>query len=144
MSLVQDTASLKSYAIDQANANGIPPEIFTNLIGAESSWNPNAISKAGAEGIAQLEPGTAPDINRFDPIASIERAAKLLRSYFDKFGSWDLAVAAYNAGPHAVEEHGNKIPPYSETLAYVAKIVTPTALVSGEKKTLPIPLHRQT
>jgi soluble lytic murein transglycosylase-like protein len=140
---MSDEASFKSYANNEANAYGIPPDIFSNLIDTESSWNPNAVSTKGAEGIAQLMPGTAPGINRFDPFASLTYAAKLLRSYFDKFGSWNLAVAAYNAGPHAVEEHGNTIPPYAETVAYVSKIVTPTALASGEKKT-PIPLHRPT
>lgn len=117
------TDELKSYASAQAIANGIPPGIFLNLISAESSWNPNAVSGKGAEGIAQLEPGTAPNINRFDPFASLSKAAQLLRSYFDKFGSWPLAVAAYNAGPNNAAIKAGEIPNIPETQNYVQKIL---------------------
>lgn len=117
-----DTATLQNYANEQANAYGIPSDLFSRLINAESAWNPNAVSSKGAEGIAQLMPGTAPNINRFDPFASLAYAAQLLRSYFDEFGNWDAAVAAYNAGPNAVRQYGG-IPPYPETQNYVAKIL---------------------
>jgi soluble lytic murein transglycosylase-like protein len=125
-------AVLKSYAETQANAYGIPPQIFTNLIQTESSWNPNAVSSEGAQGIAQLMPGTAPNINRFDPYASMQYAAQLLRSYFDKFGSWDMAVAAYNAGPGAVQKYGG-VPPYPETQSYVSKILGTQASTGSGK-----------
>lgn len=115
------TAELKTYATAQANAYGIPPDIFANLIGAESSWNPNAIGAAGEQGIAQLMPGTAPNINRFDPFASLSKAAQLLRQYYDKFGSWPLAIAAYNAGPNNATLAQGNIPLTSQ--GYVSKIL---------------------
>lgn len=111
-----DTAALKSYAEQQANAYGVPPQLFTNLISTESGWNPYAVGAAGEQGIAQLMPGTAPGINRFDPFQSLAFSAQLLRSYFDRFGSWDMAVAAYNAGPR-----GNFSNP--QTQSYVQKIL---------------------
>lgn len=116
------TAELKTYATAQANAYGIPPDIFANLIGAESSWNPNAHGAAGEEGIAQLMPGTAPGIDRFDPFASLAKAAQLLRQYYDKFGSWPLAVAAYNAGPNNASIAQGNVPLASQ--GYVSKIMS--------------------
>ncbi len=126
------TSDYISYAEQQANAYGIPPQLFLNLITAESGWNPNAISSAGAEGIAQLMPSTAPDVNRFDPFASISKAAQLLAGYFKQFGSWGLAAAAYNAGPNAVTKYGG-VPPYTETQNYVAKVTqgTDTGIPKG-------------
>ena len=121
-SSVATTAELKTYAEQQAAAYGIPPDIFLNLITTESNWNPNAVSPANAQGIAQLEPGTAPNINRFDPFASLKYAAQLLSSYFAKYGDWSLALAAYNAGPGAVATYGG-VPPYAETQDYVKKIL---------------------
>lgn len=120
------TAALKSYADQQAQAYGIPSEIFSGLITAESGWNPYAVSGAGAEGIAQLEPSTAPNVNRFDPFASLNYAAQLLSSYYKRFGSWDMALAAYNAGPSAVDAYGG-VPPYAETQNYVKKILGGTS-----------------
>ncbi len=115
------TEELKAYADTQANAYGIPSGFFRDLIDQESNWNPNAVSSAGAQGIAQLMPNTAPETNRFDPYASLSKAAELLRGYFDRFGSWELAAAAYNAGPAAVSKYGG-VPPYSETQNYVQKL----------------------
>ncbi len=131
------TAALKSYADQQAQAYGIPPEIFSGLITAESNWNPYAVSGAGAEGIAQLEPSTAPNINRFDPFASINYAAQLLSSYFKRFGSWDMALAAYNAGPNAVDAYGG-VPPYTETQNYVKKILGGTSNVPSRFSGAPV------
>lgn len=116
--------TLQSYAIQQANAYGVPPSILTNLIQTESGWNPNAVGAAGEQGIAQLMPGTAPGIDRFNPYQSISFAAQLLRGYFDRFGSWNQAVAAYNAGPN-----GNFSNP--QTKSYVAKILGGSGSQSG-------------
>ena len=113
------TAELKSYATTQANAYGIPPPIFSNLIATESGWNPSAIGAAGEEGIAQLKPGTAPEINRFDPFASLTKSAQLLRGYFDRFGSWPLAIAAYNVGPNNKAIQSGQIP----NSGYVGKVL---------------------
>jgi soluble lytic murein transglycosylase-like protein len=128
---VATTAELKTYAEQQANAYGIPPDIFLNLITTESNWNPSAISPANAQGIAQLEPGTAPNIDRFNPFESLKFAAQLLSSYFAKYGDWSLALAAYNAGPGAVATYGG-IPPYAETQDYVRKILGNSTPASKE------------
>ena len=97
---------------------------------AESNFNPFATSRAGARGIAQFMPGTARAYglaNPLDPHASIDAQAHLMRDLLRRFGSVALALAAYNAGPGAVE-HCGCVPPYPETQAYVTRIL---ALMSG-------------
>ncbi len=92
---------------------------------AESGFNPFARSAAGAQGIAQFMPGTAGAYglqDAFDADAAIDAQAHLMRDLLRRFGSLPLALAAYNAGPGAVERYGG-IPPYAETRAYVAKIL---------------------
>jgi Transglycosylase SLT domain/D-alanyl-D-alanine carboxypeptidase/Putative Flp pilus-assembly TadE/G-like len=92
---------------------------------AESNFNPFARSPAGAQGIAQIMPGTAQSMgleNTFDPEQAIDAQAHLMRDLLRRFGSVPLALAAYNAGAGAVEQHGG-IPPFAETRAYVAKIL---------------------
>jgi soluble lytic murein transglycosylase-like protein len=107
-----------------ARKHGIPEDLFLRLVQQESGWNPSAVSVKGATGLAQLMPGTAEilgvDIN--DPGANLEGGARYLRMMYDKFGSWKLALAAYNAGPGAVEQHDG-IPPYAETENYVKAIL---------------------
>jgi soluble lytic murein transglycosylase-like protein len=102
----------------------IPEDLFLRLVQQESGWNPGAVSPKGATGLAQLMPGTARalgvDIN--DPEQNLEGGARYLRAMYDKFGSWRLALAAYNAGPGAVEQYGG-IPPYAETKNYVKAIM---------------------
>jgi hypothetical protein len=102
----------------------VPEDLFLRLVQQESGWNPNATSNKGAKGLAQLMPGTATrmgvDIN--DPQQNLEGGARYLRAMYDKFGSWKLALAAYNAGPAAVEKHGG-VPPFAETVNYVAVIL---------------------
>ncbi len=92
---------------------------------AESNFNPNAGSPAGAQGIAQFMPATAAAYgleDPYDPVASIDAQAHLMSDLLRQFGSPELALAAYNAGPGAVSGCGC-IPPYPETQAYVAKIM---------------------
>lgn len=107
-----------------ARKHGVPEDLFLRLIQQESGWNTGAVSNKGATGLAQLMPGTAAklgvDIN--DPQQNLEGGARYLRAMFDKFGSWKLALAAYNAGPGAVEVHGG-VPPYDETKNYVLAIL---------------------
>jgi soluble lytic murein transglycosylase-like protein len=107
-----------------ARRHDIPEDLFLRLVQQESGWNPNAVSPKGATGLAQLMPGTARalgvDIN--DPEENLEGGARYLRAMYDKFGSWRLALAAYNAGPGAVEQHGG-VPPYAETKNYVKAIL---------------------
>jgi soluble lytic murein transglycosylase-like protein len=97
---------------------------------AESNFNPNAVSPSGAQGIAQFMPATAAAYgldDPFDPVAAIEAQARLMAELLRQFGSVELALAAYNAGPGAVSGC-NCIPPYPETQAYVARIL---ALLDG-------------
>lgn len=107
-----------------AAKHGIPENLFLRLIQQESGWNAGAVSPKGATGLAQLMPGTADllgvDIN--DPTQNIEGGARYLAMMHDKFGSWKLALAAYNAGPLAVEKHDG-VPPYAETQNYVVAIL---------------------
>jgi len=105
-----------------AKANGIDPALLAGLIKQESNFNPNAGSGAGARGLTQLMPGTAAGLgvtNLLDPVQSINGGAKYLKQQLDAFGG-DVtkALAAYNAGPGAVQRFGG-VPPYSETQNYV-------------------------
>lgn len=103
---------------------GVPEDLFLRLVQRESGWNPGAVSNKGATGLAQLMPDTAKlvgvDIN--DPADNLRGGARYLRMMYDKFGSWRLALAAYNAGPMAVEANDG-IPPFQETKDYVAAIL---------------------
>lgn len=107
-----------------ARKHGIPEDLFLRLVQQESGWNAGAVSSAGATGLAQLMPGTAArlgvDIN--DPHQNLDGGARYLKMMYDRFGSWRLALAAYNAGPGAVEKNGG-IPPYTETKNYVIAIL---------------------
>lgn len=107
-----------------ARKHGIPENLFLRLIQQESAWKPNVVSHAGAIGLAQLMPGTARylKVNPRDPKQNLEGGARYLKEMYRKFGSWRLALAAYNAGPGAVEKHGG-VPPYRETRNYVRKIL---------------------
>jgi soluble lytic murein transglycosylase-like protein len=111
-------------AREAARRHGIPEEIFLRLVHQESRWNPSAVSSAGARGLAQLMPDTAQllGVNPDDPSQNLDGGARYLRMMYDRFGSWRLALAAYNAGPGAVEQHGG-IPPYEETTQYVRIIL---------------------
>jgi soluble lytic murein transglycosylase-like protein len=107
-----------------ARKHGVPEDLFLRLVQQESGWNPGAVSVKGATGLAQLMPGTAEvlGVDIADPEANLEGGARYLRMMYDKFGSWKLALAAYNAGPGAVEEHDG-VPPYAETEDYVKAIL---------------------
>ncbi|UWR20898.1 lytic transglycosylase domain-containing protein [Sulfitobacter sp. S190] len=103
-----------------ARKHGIPEDLFLRLVQQESGWNSKAVSHAGAIGLAQLMPGTAAvlRVNPRDPEQNLEGGARYLSQQYKTFGSWRLALAAYNAGPGAVKKYGG-IPPYRETKNYV-------------------------
>ena len=108
-----------------AQANGIDPALLAGLIQQESGFNPNAGSGAGARGLTQLMPGTAATLgvtDVLDPVQSINGGAKYLKQQLDTFGG-DVtkALAAYNAGPGAVQRFGG-VPPYAETQNYVRTV----------------------
>lgn len=106
-----------------ARSHGVPEDLFLRLVQQESGWNPRAKSHKGAIGLAQLMPATARrlGVDPHDPQQNLEGGARYLRQQYETFGSWRLALAAYNAGPKAVEKHGG-VPPYRETKNYVRKI----------------------
>lgn len=107
-----------------AQRHGIPEDLFLRLVHQESRWNVGAVSPAGARGLAQLMPDTARllGVDPDDPHQNLDGGARYLRQMFDRFGSWRLALAAYNAGPGAVERHDG-VPPFEETTNYVRIIL---------------------
>nr|WP_236687799.1 lytic transglycosylase domain-containing protein [Jannaschia aquimarina] len=107
-----------------ARKHGIPEDLFLRLVRQESGFNPKAVSHKGAMGLAQLMPGTAQKlgVNPRDPVQNLEGGARYLAMQYRRFGTWRLALAAYNAGPGAVIKHGG-IPPYRETQGYVRAIL---------------------
>lgn len=113
--------------IEQAAANhGLDPKLLEALVSAESGFDPRARSRAGAMGLTQLMPGTAEELgvtDPFDPVQSLNGGAKYLAQMLERFGSTELALAAYNAGPGRVERAGNQIPNLSETKNYVRKVM---------------------
>jgi hypothetical protein len=103
--------------------HGIPTGLFDAMIIQESRYNPAAISKMKAYGLAQLMPGTAAQlgVNPYDPVQNLRGGARYLRTQLDTFGQVHLALAAYNAGPGRVK--GGVIPRIRETQGYVATIL---------------------
>ena len=112
----------------QQNANiwQVDPALIKSVIANESSFNANATSPVGAQGLMQLMPETAATLgvrNPYDPAQNVAGGTRYLRSLLDRFnGDTRLAVAAYNAGPNAVEKYGD-VPPYAETQNYVQNVL---------------------
>jgi len=103
--------------------HGVSPELLAAVAKIESSYDPDAVSPAGARGLMQIMPGTARDlgVDPFVPSQAVDGAARLLRQHLTEFGSLPLALAAYNAGGGAVRRYDG-IPPYAETQSYVVKV----------------------
>lgn len=117
--------SFDALFADAGARYGIDPALLAAVARTESGLDPSAVSPAGAQGLMQLMPSTAAGLgvrDPFDPAQAVDGAARLLRSDLDRFGSVELALAAYNAGAGAVSRYGG-IPPYEETQTYVRRVL---------------------
>jgi soluble lytic murein transglycosylase-like protein len=121
-----NAATLNRLVAGAARAHAVSPKLVVAVIATESHGDPTAVSRAGAQGIMQLMPATSLQYgvsNPFDPAQSIEGGTRYLHDLLRRYrGNIRFALAAYNAGPGAVDAaHG--IPPFAETRAYVARVV---------------------
>ena len=125
-------------------AHGVKPDLVRAVIQAESAFNPNARSVKGAMGLMQLMPATAAEYgvaNPYDPQDNIRAGVAYLRALLRRYDDKEeLALAAYNAGPGAVEKYGNAVPPYRETINYVDRIQG--KMKAGASTTAPFRLYR--
>jgi soluble lytic murein transglycosylase-like protein len=123
---LQAPEQIQKVIEDAARKFNLPTKLVKAVIKVESNFDPRAVSPKGARGLMQLMPTTAEDLgvrNSFDIRENINGGCRYLRELLDRFdGNLKLAVAAYNAGPAAVEKYG-RIPPYNETQDYVKKVL---------------------
>jgi soluble lytic murein transglycosylase-like protein len=107
-----------------ADGFGLDERLVQAVVMVDSGFCPTAVSPEGAVGLGQLMPGTALElgVNPWDPAQNLWATAKYLREQYDAFGSWPLALAAYNAGPGNVAKYGG-VPPFTETQDYVRRVL---------------------
>jgi soluble lytic murein transglycosylase-like protein len=112
--------------VEHAHLNGLRTDLVRAVVQVESAYNPWAKSPKGAMGLMQLMPATMLQFgvrNAFNPVENIRAGCAYLRQLLDRYRSnEELALAAYNAGPAAVDRHGQNVPPYRETQAYVLRV----------------------
>lgn len=124
--MVESVSAYDDLIYAAAKKYDIEPALLKAVIQAESSFNPNAVSAAGAQGLMQLMPSTAAALgisDPFDPAQNIDGGARYLKQQLERFGDTALALAAYNAGPASVIKY-NGIPPYRQTQDYVNKVLS--------------------
>ena len=143
----------------RAGLNDVRPDLVRAVVQVESAFNPYARSPKGAQGLMQLMPATAHQFgvkNAFNPEENVRAGVAYLRQLLDRYeNNEELALAAYNAGPGAVDKYGQTVPPYAETKNYVAQISQITARPiarrdephlqgdRGRRRPPRRPLHRQ-
>jgi soluble lytic murein transglycosylase-like protein len=125
---------------EHAGSQSVSPDLVRAVIQVESGFNPRAVSPKGAMGLMQLMPATATTYrvtDPFDPAENIRAGVAYLRSLLDRYSNRvELALAAYNAGPGAVDRHGEQVPPYKETRDYVRRITSVTAITIGPRRVI--------
>jgi soluble lytic murein transglycosylase-like protein len=131
---------LHEAVADHAARHALDPDLVRAVIRVESGWNPRAVSRKGAMGLMQLMPATAAEYgvdDPFNPVENIRAGVAYLRHLIDRFdGKTELALAAYNAGPGAVERYHRTVPPYRETQSYVRRIVSVTEVRVGPRRSI--------
>lgn len=122
-----DPQQISTLVTAASSENSVPPGLVQAVLMAESAGDPSAVSLAGAQGLMQLMPDTSAHCgiaNAFDPGENVQCGAAYLKQLLDRYhGDATLAVAAYNAGPGAVD-HYHGVPPYAETRAYVTRVIS--------------------
>jgi soluble lytic murein transglycosylase-like protein len=132
--LSRSPTSFEPLIQEQASRHGVRPDLVRAVIQVESGFDPRAVSPKGAKGLMQLMPTTARLFgvtNVFDPAQNIGAGVRYLRSLLDRYRSEELALAAYNAGPGAVDRYDSQVPPFPETVDYVRRIRAVTTLGTG-------------
>ena len=139
MALLARAGQYDSIIEKAATSASVEPNLLRAVIVVESGFNSHAISKRGAVGLMQLMPATAARFgvaNAFDPRQNVHGGARYLKFLIDRFGqNLGLALAAYNAGEDAVERNGGQIPPFSETMAYVPRVLKIYRILSAQTRT---------
>lgn len=130
-------SDLHQLAADAARRHGLDPDLVLAVVSVESAFRPAAVSPKGAQGLMQLMPGTARELgvaDPLDPASNLDGGSRYLSALIARYGG-DLtkALAAYNAGPGAVDRHRG-VPPYRETRAYVKKVLDRSKNTKATKK----------
>jgi Transglycosylase SLT domain len=118
-----------------AQRYGMDPDLIHCVVAVESNFNPKAVSPKKASGLMQLLPQTAARYgvkNIFDPEENVNAGTRYLKELLGKYHDLTLALAAYNAGPERVDQYGQRVPPYLETMKYVQRIAKTYARIKAE------------
>lgn len=128
--------NLEGWTVRIAQQEGIEPEFLLAMFWVESQFCTGAVSSAGAVGVAQLTPAAAREVgvNRHDVVQNMVGGARYLRKQLVRFGRWDLALAAYNAGPQRVIDAGYRVPDITETINHVKKVEAAYWFFKGVKR----------